>query len=86
MHYKWHHEPHTLNVAVNLLPAESATWRRGAQGGKHSGEPLSNKCGVWEFRHPDSPPRDEVSFASPHTVSPLSYHTLRHLAYTIAFC
>ncbi|KAA6425109.1 MAG: hypothetical protein FRX49_05283 [Trebouxia sp. A1-2] len=39
---------------------KSATWRRGAQGGKHSGEPLCNKCGVWEFRHPDSPPRDEM--------------------------
>ncbi|KAL0048937.1 hypothetical protein WJX82_002776 [Trebouxia sp. C0006] len=41
---------------------KSATWRRGAQGGKHSGEPLCNKCGVWEFRHPDSPPRDEMDF------------------------
>lgn len=39
---------------------KSATWRRGALGGRHSGEPLCNKCGVWEFRHPDSPPRDEA--------------------------
>ncbi len=66
-----------------MLSAESATWRRGAQGGKHSGEPLCNKCGVWEFRHPDSPPRDEVSFVSSYTASTLSYHTLHQLCLII---
>ena len=47
--------------------AASVTWRRGAQGRRHAGQPLCNKCGVWEFRHPDSPPRDFIDEVSTST-------------------
>ena len=56
------HEVHLLRCAG--VGAESATWRRGAQGRPHAGQPLCNKCGVWEFRHPDSPPRDLIDEVS----------------------
>ncbi|KAL3144264.1 hypothetical protein ABBQ32_004037 [Trebouxia sp. C0010 RCD-2024] len=32
----------------------AVTWRRGAQGRAYAGQPLCNRCGVWESRHPDS--------------------------------
>ncbi|KAL3144150.1 hypothetical protein ABBQ32_003938 [Trebouxia sp. C0010 RCD-2024] len=36
----------------------AVTWRRGAQGRAHAGQPLCNRCGVWESRHPDSEEED----------------------------
>ena len=57
-----------LTVLRNIgVCAASVTWRRGGKRGSHAGQPLCNKCGVWEFRHPDSPPRlfvDEVSIST----------------------
>lgn len=44
--------------------AESATWRRGAKGRPHVGQPLCNRCGVWDSRHPDSPPRSLIEQVS----------------------
>ncbi|KAL3130522.1 hypothetical protein ABBQ38_008337 [Trebouxia sp. C0009 RCD-2024] len=32
----------------------AVTWRRGAPGRAYAGQPLCNRCGVWESRHPDS--------------------------------
>ena len=62
-----------LTVLRNIgVCAASVTWRRGGKRGSHAGQPLCNKCGVWEFRHPDSPPRlfvDEVSISTSNFTS-----------------